>query len=45
MSVILKYGIVWTVKEDKFRLDVDGSVLDWSEKLSSLDYLVSGLAT
>ena len=45
MSVILKYGIVWTMEGDKFRLDVDRPVLGWSEKLSSLEYLVSGLAT
>ena len=45
MSVILKYGIVWTMEGDKFRLDVDRLVLGWSEKLWSLEYLVSGLAT
>ena len=40
MSVILKYGIVWTMEEDKVRLDFDGSLLGWLEKVLNLEYLV-----
>lgn len=40
MSVILKYGIVWTIEEDKVRLDLDGFVVGRLGKILSLEYLV-----
>ena len=40
MSVILKYGIVWTVEEGKVRLELDGSVIRRPEKVPNLECLV-----
>ena len=40
MSVILKYGIVWTMEEDKVRLEFDGSVIGRPENVPNLEYLV-----